>query len=87
LATDPYRLRELVGVQRLPSSVNEKLDSWKHVGTTMKVNLALRGFLHAAGWAADGSTRDLDTGELAHQVRLHTSIADFGGAGPSGLIA
>jgi phytoene dehydrogenase-like protein len=42
LATDPYRLRELVGAQRLPSSVNEKLDSWKHVGTTMKVNLALR---------------------------------------------
>jgi GNAT superfamily N-acetyltransferase len=43
---------------------------------------ALRGFLHAAGWAADGSTRDLDTGELAHQVRMHTSIAD-----PAGLIA
>jgi GNAT superfamily N-acetyltransferase len=50
---------------------------------------ALRGFLHAAGWAADGSTRDLDTGELTHQVRLHTSIADVGGAGPGpgGLIA
>jgi GNAT superfamily N-acetyltransferase len=49
---------------------------------------ALRGFLHAAGWAADGSTRDLDMGELLHQVRMHTSIADFGGAGPSGdLIA
>lgn len=42
LATDPYRLRELVGAQRLPSSVNAKLDGWKHVGTTMKVNLALR---------------------------------------------
>jgi phytoene dehydrogenase-like protein len=42
LATDPYRLRELVGAQRLPSSVNDKLDGWKHVGTTMKVNLALR---------------------------------------------
>lgn len=42
LATDPYRLRELVGAPRLPSSVNDKLDDWKHVGTTMKVNLALR---------------------------------------------
>ncbi|HEX7107323.1 MAG TPA: NAD(P)/FAD-dependent oxidoreductase [Acidothermaceae bacterium] len=42
LATDPYRLRELVGARRLPPSVNEKLDGWKHVGTTMKVNLALR---------------------------------------------
>lgn len=40
---------------------------------------ALRGFLHAAGWGPDGSTRDLDTGELAHQVRLHTSIAHSGG--------
>lgn len=42
VATDPYRLRELVGAARLPSSINEKLDGWKHVGTTMKVNLALR---------------------------------------------
>ena len=42
LATDPYRLRELVGVSRLSPSVNEKLDGWEHVGTTMKVNLALR---------------------------------------------
>lgn len=45
---------------------------------------ALRGFLQAAGWAADGSTRDLDMGALAHQVRLHTSIADPGGVDPGG---
>ncbi len=42
VATDPFELRRLVGAQRLPSSVNEKLDSWRHYGTTMKVNLALR---------------------------------------------
>ena len=41
-ATDPFRLRQLVGEQNLGSSLNEKLDSWKHYGTTMKVNLALR---------------------------------------------
>jgi phytoene dehydrogenase-like protein len=40
-ATDPFRLRQLVGEQNLGSSLNEKLDSWKHYGTTMKVNLAL----------------------------------------------
>jgi phytoene dehydrogenase-like protein len=38
-ATDPFRLRQLVG--SLPADVNAKLDSWKHYGTTMKVNLAL----------------------------------------------
>jgi len=36
----------------------------------------LRMFLSANGWAADGSTRDLDVGELLHQVRLHTAIRD-----------
>jgi phytoene dehydrogenase-like protein len=42
VATDPFRLRQLVGADRLPASVNTKLDSWRHYGTTMKVNLALR---------------------------------------------
>ena len=34
----------------------------------------LRAFLRSTGWEADGSTRDLDVGELVHQVRLHTVI-------------
>jgi phytoene dehydrogenase-like protein len=41
VATDPFRLRHLVGADALPSAINAKLDSWKHYGTTMKVNLAL----------------------------------------------
>jgi phytoene dehydrogenase-like protein len=41
VATDPFRLRELVGTGRLPAAISTKLDSWKHYGTTMKVNLAL----------------------------------------------
>jgi GNAT superfamily N-acetyltransferase len=36
----------------------------------------LRLFLRANGWDADGSTRDLDVGELVHQVRMHTGIKD-----------
>ena len=40
-ATDPFRLRQLVGASNLPAAINDKLDSWKHYGTTMKVNLAL----------------------------------------------
>ena len=40
-ATDPFRLRQLAGASKLPVGINEKLDGWKHYGTTMKVNLAL----------------------------------------------
>ena len=36
----------------------------------------MRLFLRENGWDADGSTRDLDVGELLHQVRLHTGIKD-----------
>jgi phytoene dehydrogenase-like protein len=42
VATDPFRLRQLVGAAELPDELNAKLDSWKQYGTTMKVNLALR---------------------------------------------
>lgn len=42
----------------------------------------MRLFLRDNGWAADGSTRDLDVGELVHQVRLHTAVGE-----PSGMIA
>jgi phytoene dehydrogenase-like protein len=41
VATDPFRLRQLVGASALPARLNERLDSWQHYGTTMKVNLAL----------------------------------------------
>lgn len=36
---------------------------------------AMRAFLRDNGWDADAATRDLDVGELAHQVRLHTLLA------------
>jgi GNAT superfamily N-acetyltransferase len=35
----------------------------------------MRLFLRDNGWDADGSTRDLDVGELLHQVRLHTDLS------------
>jgi len=38
---DPFRMRELVGVDQLPTNFNERLDGMKREGTTMKVNLAL----------------------------------------------
>jgi GNAT superfamily N-acetyltransferase len=42
----------------------------------------MRMFLRDNGWESDGSTRDLDVGELLHQVRLHTYLRD-----PPDLIA
>jgi GNAT superfamily N-acetyltransferase len=42
----------------------------------------MRMFLRENGWEPDGSTRDLDVGELLHQVRMHTGIKD-----PADLIA
>ncbi len=34
----------------------------------------MRMFLRSCGWDSDGSIRDLDVGELVHQVRLHTFL-------------
>ena len=40
---DPFRMRDLCGRSRLPDAYNARLDSYVRDGTTMKVNLALRG--------------------------------------------
>ena len=41
---DPFRMRQLVGRDALPGDYNTRLDEYaKKTGTTMKVNLALRG--------------------------------------------
>jgi GNAT superfamily N-acetyltransferase len=44
------------------------------VGWVFAADDAVRAFLRATGWEADGATRDLDLGQLVHQVRLHTDI-------------
>jgi phytoene dehydrogenase-like protein len=40
---DPFRMRELVGRAALPAELDARIDSYARDGTTMKVNLALRG--------------------------------------------
>lgn len=40
---DPFRMRDLVGADGLPADYNKRLDSYRRDGTTMKVNLALKG--------------------------------------------
>lgn len=44
------------------------------VGWVFAADDAMRAFLRETGWEADGATRDLDLGQLVHQVRLHTDI-------------
>ena len=40
---DPFRMRQLVGADNLPAEYNARLDSYKRPGTTLKLNLALKG--------------------------------------------
>ncbi|GAB4817840.1 hypothetical protein N2152v2_004886 [Parachlorella kessleri] len=40
---DPFRLRQLAGEANFPAGFNARLDAMKKDGTTMKVNMALRG--------------------------------------------
>jgi phytoene dehydrogenase-like protein len=39
---DPFRMRELIGMENLPSEYNTRLDSYKKDGSTFKVNLCLK---------------------------------------------
>ena len=40
---DPFRMRNLIGSQNLPDTYNKRIDGYKKPGSTMKVNLALKG--------------------------------------------
>ncbi|MFB2880236.1 phytoene desaturase family protein [Floridanema aerugineum] len=39
---DPFRMRELVGAEKLPNDYNQRLDSYRKNGTTFKVNICLK---------------------------------------------
>ena len=38
---DPFRMQKMVGANHLPGEFNRKIEKWKRLGTTMKINLAL----------------------------------------------
>ncbi len=40
---DPFRLQEMVGTQNFSAGFNAKVEGWRKPGSTMKVNLALKG--------------------------------------------
>jgi len=42
----------------------------------LEADTALRRFLEASGWAADGARAELDVGTSVPAVRLHTAVSD-----------
>jgi len=72
---DPFRMRDLVGSAELPAGYNARLDNYRRDGTTLKVNLALRGLPKFTCLPEDrgqfGSTMHLlpDEGEVMPAMR------------------
>jgi len=40
---DPFRMRTMIGADNLPKEYNQRLDNYKRDGTTMKINMSLKG--------------------------------------------
>jgi phytoene dehydrogenase-like protein len=40
---DPFRMRDLVGAEKLPGEYNQRIDGYAKPGSTFKVNMALKG--------------------------------------------
>jgi phytoene dehydrogenase-like protein len=80
---DPFRMRGLVGRAALPDAYSKRLDAYLRDGTTMKVNLALRGLprfscldSESAIKAAYGPTIHLLPDERDVLASLERSFAD-----------
>jgi GNAT superfamily N-acetyltransferase len=84
LHVSPERLRAGHGSRLMAAVVDHARDDGTNrlVAWVFAADDPMRLFMRDSGWDADGSTRDLDVGELLHQVRLHTGISD-----PPDLIA
>lgn len=72
---DPFRLRELIGRDRLPREYDARIEGYRRDGTTLKVNLALEGLPRFTCLPDDlgqfGSTMHLlpDEGEVLAAMR------------------
>ena len=54
---DPFRMREMLGKEKLPAEYNARLDAYRRDGMAMKVNLALRGVPQMACWPGGAFNR------------------------------
>jgi len=79
-ACDPFRMRDLVGPGRLPDWYEKRLDGYRRDGTTLKVNLALRGLPRFTCLPEDrgqfGSTMHLLPDEAEVLPRLKRAFAE-----------
>lgn len=78
LLVDPERGRRGHGSRLLSAAVEAMREQGFRRAQTwlLSTDDALRALLTSAGWAPDGSRRDLDMGRLVPQVRLHTDLTD-----------
>ncbi|MEU2971481.1 GNAT family N-acetyltransferase [Nocardiopsis alba] len=78
LHVDPERAREGHGSRLVNACVDHLVEGGfgtVHVWVPEEEN-ALRGFLEAAGWRADGARREIDMGRTLPMVRLHAAISE-----------
>jgi phytoene dehydrogenase-like protein len=77
---DPFRMRELVGKGHLTKEYNARLDSYRRDGTTLKVNLALKGLPRFTCLPEDrgqfGSTMHLLPDEQEVMQAMREAFAD-----------
>jgi phytoene dehydrogenase-like protein len=80
VGADVFRMREMVGAHALPEAFNRKLDGLRKDGTTLKVNLALKGLPRFRCLPEDrgqfGSTMHLLPDEADVMASLTASFAD-----------
>lgn len=78
LHVDPERARQGHGSRLLNACVDHLVEGGfgtVHVWTPEEDN-ALRSFVEASGWRADGARREIDMGRLVPMVRLHAAISE-----------
>jgi len=77
---DPFRLGALIGREKLPAAWNTRVDGYRRDGTTLKVNLALRGLPRFTCLPEDrgqfGSTMHLLPDEPEVMGAMRTAFAD-----------
>jgi GNAT superfamily N-acetyltransferase len=74
----PERTAQGHGGRLLHATADTLVSDGFHTVTiwALEADLALRRFLEAAGWAADGARGELDVGVSVPVVRLHTAISE-----------
>jgi len=77
---DPFRLQTLLGREALPAAYNARIDGYRRDGTTLKVNLALKGLPKFTCLPEDrgqfGSTMHLLPDEAEVMPAMRTAFAD-----------